>query len=166
LGAAADRDATTGLTGSRRPNVLQDVQGPGIHGAVKPRGLAERLISRRLVASLQGVWNVVTGVWPIVHPASFVAVAGPKTDLWLVQTFGAYLATIGVVLLLGGRATPPPRGLAWLGMLSAAVLMVADLVFVSAGRMDRIYLADAAVELGWVLWWSVAGLGRNRTVEH
>jgi hypothetical protein len=35
-----------------------------------------------LVALVQGVYFLLTGVWPIVHLPSFLAVTGPKTDLW------------------------------------------------------------------------------------
>ena len=33
----------------------------------------------------QGALYVVTGVWPLLHMASFEAVTGPKTDDWLVR---------------------------------------------------------------------------------
>jgi hypothetical protein len=39
---------------------------------------------------------------------SFLAVTGPKTDLWFVQTVGALIAVVGAALLLAacsGRIT-------------------------------------------------------------
>jgi hypothetical protein len=35
----------------------------------------------RWLAGLQGAYFLVTGVWPLVHMPSFLAVTGPKTDL-------------------------------------------------------------------------------------
>ena len=51
-----------------------------------------------VLAWVQAGYFVVTGVWPIVHMRSFLAVTGPKTDLWLVKTIGV-LVTV---------APPPP----------------------------------------------------------
>ena len=57
---------------------------------------------------VQGIYYTLTGVWPLVHVRSFLAVTGPKTDLWLVKTVGVLVAVIGVVIALAwwrGRIT-------------------------------------------------------------
>jgi hypothetical protein len=51
----------------------------------------------------QGLFYVVTGLWPVIHLRSFEAVAGRKRDRWLVQTTGALIAAIGVSLLVAAR---------------------------------------------------------------
>ena len=58
------------------------------------RSEAERLIAKLLRDPLlaQSVYYVSTGVWPIVHLRSFMALTGRKRDTWLVQTFGALAA--------------------------------------------------------------------------
>lgn len=33
------------------------------------------------VGAVQGTFYLATGIWPLVHIESFVAVTGPKTDL-------------------------------------------------------------------------------------
>jgi hypothetical protein len=40
--------------------------------------------SAAAVALVQGAFYVATGVWALVDLDSFMAVTGPKTDLWLV----------------------------------------------------------------------------------
>src|SRR5438270_11614006 len=40
---------------------------------------------------VQGVYYLLTGVWPLVSIDTFQMVTGPKTDLWLVQTVGALI---------------------------------------------------------------------------
>ena len=39
-----------------------------------------------------GLFNVVTGLWPVVHMPSFQAGSGPKVDRWLVRTVGGLMA--------------------------------------------------------------------------
>lgn len=63
----------------------------------------------RVLAWVQGGFYVVTGVWPLLHLPSFLAVTGPKTDLWLVQTVGGLVAVFGLMLVVAGgrrRLTP------------------------------------------------------------
>ena len=49
--------------------------------------LEPRKISNAIhaLAWIQGLYFFFTSVWPIVHMSSFLAVTGPKHDLWLVQ---------------------------------------------------------------------------------
>ena len=42
----------------------------------------------RLLLRLQGIFYLLTGIWPVLHIESFMAVTGPKTDIWLVKTVG------------------------------------------------------------------------------
>src|SRR4051812_37393809 len=65
------------------------------------------------LSAAQAVYFSVTGVWPIVHIHSFMAVTGPKRDLWLVRTVGALITAVAVPIGLaawrvrGGGAVPP-----------------------------------------------------------
>src|SRR5690606_20176976 len=54
----------------------------------------------------QGWYYLASGVWPLVHYRSFIAVTGPKADDWLVRTFGALIAVVGVELVRRPRALP------------------------------------------------------------
>lgn len=114
------------------------------------------------LAALQGVYFLATGVWPLVHIDSFLAVTGPKTDLWLVQTVGALVAVVGGVLLLAAaRGRVSWEALA-LGAGGAAALGAVDVVFVARDVIPPVYLADAAAEAVFVLWWAaVAVRGRE-----
>lgn len=55
------------------------------------------------LATGQGLYFLVTGIWPLVHIKSFQWVTGPKVDLWLVKTVGVLIAVMGAVLTLAGR---------------------------------------------------------------
>ncbi len=105
------------------------------------------------VARLQGSFYVVSGLWPLLHIRSFEAVAGPKTDKWLVRTVSGLLITIGVIQSL----TPDnPQGAVTakrLGIGTATTLATIDLVYVAKRRISGIYLLDAAIELWWIRQW-------------
>ena len=101
---------------------------------------------------VQGAFFLATGLWPLVHLRSFEAVTGPKTDRWLVKTFGALTAAVGASLIVGGVEGSRSRALPILGAGAALALAGSDLAFVKKG-MSRIYLADAVVEFALTLAW-------------
>ena len=106
-----------------------------------------------------GIFNVISGLWPLLHLRSFEAVLGPKRERWLVHTVAGLLIAIGwTQVRSAGEATgaQPARRL---GVGSAVTLLVIDVVNVRAGRISRIYLVDAAIEAGWLGAWL---LGRRR----
>lgn len=114
------------------------------------------------VAVVQGLFYVITGVWPLVHLPSFLWVTGPKTDLWLVQTVGALLAAIGYVLWRAGQRKLVTAEIMMLGAGIAGVLATCDIVFVTGRVIGPIYLLDAAVELLVVgAWIACATLSRS-----
>lgn len=113
-------------------------------------------VARRLAVG-QGTFFLATGLWPIVHLRSFEAVTGPKLEGWLVKTVGALLAVAGAALVVAGRQRPPGPETAVLGAGMAAALGAIDVWY--AGRRRRIhpiYLADAALELGFAGAWAAA----------
>ena len=108
------------------------------------------------LARLQGVYFVATGVWPLVHLASFEAISGPKTDDWLVRTVGVLVLAIGLVLLVGALRLRVPFELALLAMASALGLAAMDVVYVTTDVIWDVYLLDALVEGALVLLWGWA----------
>jgi hypothetical protein len=109
-------------------------------------------------ALAQGIYYVITGLWPIIHMRSFGAVTGRKRDSWLAQANGALIAAVGVALLVGARAKgkPLPAHKA-LGVASAAALGGSDAIFVAKGRIPRIYAVDAVAEAALIGLWIADG---------
>jgi hypothetical protein len=108
------------------------------------------------VALVQGGFYVLTGVWALVDLDSFMAVTGPKTDLWLVKTVGALVTVIGGVLLTAGWRRRVTRDVLLLGIGAALSLATIDVVYVAAGQISRIYLLDAVAEVGLAIGWALA----------
>jgi hypothetical protein len=90
----------------------------------------------------------------VVHIDSFQKVTGGKTDLWLVKTVGLLLVAIGGGLILAGAGWGFAPGIVFIAMASAAALLIIEVVYVLKRVIGPIYLADALVELGILIWWA------------
>ncbi|HEY7480568.1 MAG TPA: hypothetical protein VH680_08675 [Gemmatimonadales bacterium] len=103
---------------------------------------------RQRLIGFQAGYYCLTGVWPLLHMASFEAVTGPKVDDWLVKMVGLLAAVIGATL---GVAVKNDRGYVLdIVVLAAGAAMAfagIDLWYGLNGRISRIYLADATLEL-------------------
>ena len=106
----------------------------------------------------QGVYFLLTGIWPLLSMRTFEMVTGPKVDRWLVKTVGLLVAVIGASLL--ADASRPSRGTRLLGAGGAAALGGIDVVYALKGRISKIYLADAVVEALLVGLWGRGGRRR------
>lgn len=105
------------------------------------------------IAKVQGTFNVVSGIWPLAHMRSFEAVSGPKTDKWLVRTVAGLLVTVGLAQLRAARDADSAGYAKLLGIGTAGTLAAIDLTYAAQGRISRIYLVDAAVELLLIRGW-------------
>ena len=104
----------------------------------------------------QALYFLVTGAWPIVHMPSFLAVTGPKTDLWLVRTVGMQVIVVGLVLWKAHRmGVQRSTAIFLLGSASALGFIFVDVISVAGRTVRPIYLADALVQLlllgGWIV---------------
>jgi len=124
-------------------------------------------ISRRMLW-VQGLYFAITGIWPLIDLASFQAVTGRKTDLWLVQTVGALLTVIGMSFCIAGSRYVVGAGTYFLAVASALALMLVDVVFTTEGTISRIYLLDAAAELLLLIGWGTLAIlaFRSRHPRH
>lgn len=105
------------------------------------------------IAIAQGWYFLASGLWPVFHLRSFIAVTGPKTDYWLVQAFGVLVAAVGAVFLVRGLQARIDATTRQFGLATSLALAAIDVWFVSAGAISAIYLADAAVELLLAVAW-------------
>jgi len=104
----------------------------------------------RLVLTVQAIYYLVTGIWPILSMASFEAVSGPKTDDWLVRMVALLVVVIGATLWAAVRRRAWTREIQLLAVGSAVAFAVIDLRYALGGRISPIYLADAGLELAIV----------------
>lgn len=123
------------------------------------------LMSRRIFW-VQGIYFLVTGVWPLIDLSSFQAVTGPKRDLWLVQTVGALIAVVGASLCAAGTARSLNLANYVLAVGSALALLFVDIIFTASGTIPPIYLLDGAAEFLLLLAWGTVGILALREGRH
>lgn len=98
---------------------------------------------------VQGIYFVVTGIWPLLNMASFITATGPKQDTWLVEMVGLLSTSIGltyIVASLRRRELP-----VLLGYLVSFSFLVMDLIYVMSGEIDQIYLVDAGIQTAFII---------------
>jgi hypothetical protein len=113
----------------------------------------ECAVNQRRLARAHGAFNVLFGLWPLVHMRSFELVSGPKTDDWLVRTVSGLMVANGFTQL---TAEPTPAALAQtrlVGIGTAATFAAVDVVYATSGRISKVYLLDALLEAGWIAAW-------------
>lgn len=115
------------------------------------------LIKQLLLA--QGVYYAVTGLWPVVHLGSFMAVTGPKQDRWLVKTVGLVVAVIGGALIAASRQPALEPQTIVLSIGAAVALTGVDLVYSIKRVISFAYLGDAAAEIALIWLWAFAAAG-------
>ena len=102
----------------------------------------------RTVLRVQGGYYLATGLWPLIHLASFEAITGPKVDDWLVRMVGLLAAVIGATLLVAARQGTCARETCVLALGSAFAFAAIDVWYALQGRISPVYLVDAVAELG------------------
>ena len=110
------------------------------------------------LAFVQGIYFLITGVWPLVSIDTFQRVTGPKTDLWLVNTVGILIGVIGFGLIAWALTNHVTLDVVVFAIGSAAGLGTIDVFYSLRGVIAKIYLADAVIEAVIVLAWIVAFL--------
>jgi hypothetical protein len=108
-----------------------------------------------VMATGQGAYYLVTGIWPILHMRSFEAVTGPKVDKWLVKTVGGMIAITGALMLKKGLERTTDDDTIGVAVAGATFLTGIDVWYSLKGRISKIYLADAVTEVGLLAaWWA------------
>jgi hypothetical protein len=109
-----------------------------------------RALFGRSLLLAQGAYFLATGIWPLLHRRSFERVTGPKQDFWLAQTVGVLVTCFGGVLVLAERRRRLTYELRLLAGSSAAALASIDVIFSLRGRISKVYLVDATIEMPFV----------------
>jgi hypothetical protein len=123
---------------------------------------------------LQGLYYLLTGVWPLVSIETFLMVTGPKTDHlqspnptpadhWLVMTAGVLITSLGACLLTAAWRRSGTPEVAVLAVGAAAGLTAIDVIYVYRQVIEPVYLVDAAAEILLIAAWGLALVfGRGR----
>src|SRR5437870_13509515 len=119
----------------------------------------------RFLCVVQGLYYLLTGLWPLVSIETFQMVTGRKTDHmvtgresdhWLVMTVGVLVASIALALLVAAWRRRQPVEAAVLAIASAVGLTGIDVLYVARQVIPPIYLADAVLEVILITLWILA----------
>jgi hypothetical protein len=118
----------------------------------------------RLVCVIQGLFYLVMGLWPLIWMETFVAITGPKADLWLVDTVSVLVLVIAAVLLFAGARRQIDSAVVLLAIGSAAALTIVEGFYALRGTIWSIYLLDAVIELALIVLWAIAVAKHKRLI--
>lgn len=109
----------------------------------------------RLLILLQAGYSLLTALWGLFHIESFMAVTGPKVDVWLVKTVCVLLIAISVPLFAFLREKRILLPAVLLGFFTALGLAAIDVYYTAIDRIRWVYLLDAGAELLICLLWVI-----------
>lgn len=102
---------------------------------------------------VQGIYTLITAVWPIIHVDSFMEVTGPKTDVWLVKTVGALLIPLAACLMSYLFIETDRRPAFILGTLSCVAFISIDFYYALKDIIPNIYMADGVLQILFLSTW-------------
>lgn len=104
----------------------------------------------------QGLYYLLTGLWPIIDITSFQKVTGPKRDVWLVICVGSVITIIAVTLLVAVITKNTSPAILTLAVGSSLALTLIDVKYVFNRTISPIYLLDAVLEIAILIWIATA----------
>ena len=107
----------------------------------------------RTIAFIQGFYFFITGLWPIADIHSFMQITGPKTDIWLVKMVGALTIAISLLFFAVAKKMRVTIESLILILGSSLAYLTIDVVYSLYRTIRYIYLADAALQLIFILVW-------------
>jgi hypothetical protein len=117
---------------------------------------------KKYILLAQGIYYTTTGIWPVVDIESFMQVSCPKTDTWLVKTFGLILFCEGVCFIIDSLANRISFGLCLLAFLNNLSLIIVDVYYSLTNVICPIYLLDAVIQCVFIGFWVGAAMIRKR----
>lgn len=112
---------------------------------------------QRGLALAQGLYDLVGGLWPLLHFRSFEEVTGPKVDHWLVRTVAGMLVVMGVVLLRDAYRNRVPDSMRTMAGGLSGVLAIVALISSVGGWISWTYFLDGLIHLSFALGWIISG---------
>jgi hypothetical protein len=109
----------------------------------------------RYLLITQGVYYLITALWGILDIDSFMAVTGPKKDVWLVKTVSVLIVPIAVCLISFLFFKSDPMSAIILGLTSTAGLAIIDFYYSIRDVISDVYMVDGAVQVLLFIWWII-----------
>jgi len=108
---------------------------------------------KHITPFLQGLYFIITGIWPLVHIESFQYITGYKTDIWLVKTVGILILPYSVLCFYTIGNTKRNTAIAIVNFMCCLGLAGVDLYYYLKGIISWVYLIDFALEMIFSIYW-------------
>ncbi|HFK5529368.1 TPA: hypothetical protein ACGZ99_003449 [Elizabethkingia anophelis] len=107
----------------------------------------------RIIPYIQGVYYILTGIWPLINIESFIRVTGPKTDIWLVQTVGLLLLPYGLLCFYMANNTKKYPVIAIALALCSLSLAGINVYYYMKHAINWVYSIDFIIEMIFLVYW-------------
>src|SRR5687768_3239458 len=102
---------------------------------------------------IQGIYTLITAVWPLLHIESFVKVTGPKTDIWPVKTVAVLLVAISVCFISNIFIKTNKLPVILLALTSCIGLICIDFYYTSNDVISWVYMLDGILQIIFMVAW-------------
>ena len=109
----------------------------------------------KVLSKVQGIYTLVTAVWPIADIDSFMEVTGPKTDVWLVKTVAAILIPVGLCFIFAYKLKRDFWLIFLLGITTTSALATIDFYYTAVGTISRVYALDGILQVIFLVCWVI-----------
>lgn len=107
----------------------------------------------KILLWVQGLYTLLTALWGLLDIDSFMAVTGPKTDIWLVKTVSVLLVAIAVCLLTAIFVHDRSLPVIILAALCNIGLVGIDFYYALHDVISNIYMLDGLAEITFLIGW-------------
>lgn len=114
---------------------------------------SHKIRPHNLLLKAQGIYYLLTGIWPILSMKTFLWVTGPKTDLWLVIVVGSLISINGATFLCSALFEKRNTAVGLLAAVMALALAILEILYYAKGIISPVYLLDATLELCIFMVW-------------
>lgn len=118
----------------------------------------------RWIPLVQGIYFSITALWPLIDISSFMRETGYKTDTWLVKTVSILLLPLVIIIFSSvsvRRSIPLSHSAAMI--TGSAGLAAVEFIYYFNDTLPRVYLADAVLQMFFLLWWITIFIQTIRT---
>ncbi len=106
---------------------------------------------RRRVIAAQGIYYLLTGIWPLAHFPSFAGAVGLQINAFQAQSFGAVIAVVGATLAEASRKEPPGAYPTALGIAVAGAVALVSLVWLPRTGAGSALWVDLTIEVAFAV---------------
>jgi|SRR5690606_5608045 len=104
---------------------------------------------------VQGLYFLITAIWPMLDIESFMKVTGPKTDVWLVISVSYLLIPYTLICLRTAFNRNETNQLIKLNMILVSVFLAGvEFYYYLNGTIRWVYAVDGIFQLIFAGWWT------------